>query len=111
LLDPAPDIAVALAQVGGRLLDGAGLFDGLEHFREAEAENVVAVGFEPHFHAGHQRRRFLSHGQVRETSMSGATEHGGLYTGSGRAVVGKEPPLDNISIGQGPAVPATPASP
>src|SRR5262245_44819284 len=38
LLDAPPDVAVALAQVGGRLLDRADAADGLEDLAEAQAE-------------------------------------------------------------------------
>src|SRR5262249_49365026 len=54
-LDAAPDVAVALAEVGRRLLDGAGPAPRLEDLGDAEPEGVTAAGFQPHLDAWRQR--------------------------------------------------------
>src|SRR5262245_39301377 len=54
LLDPAPDVAVALAQLGGRLLDRAGPLDRLEDLGDAEPEGVVAPLLQPDLYPGDQ---------------------------------------------------------
>src|SRR5262249_49330582 len=57
LLDPAPDVAVALTQVGGGLLNGAGPLHGLQDLADAQAEGIAAPGFQPDLDAGDQVRR------------------------------------------------------
>src|SRR5438105_1077485 len=47
LLDPPPDVAVALVEVGGSPLDGAGPVHGLQDLADAEAKGVAALGLQP----------------------------------------------------------------
>src|SRR5207247_4442340 len=73
LLDAPPNVAVALAQVGGRLLDGAGLVHRPQHFGQAEAESVAALGLQPDldpWHEGEALRSSLVHGGIPTPSTS-----------------------------------------
>src|SRR6266851_102221 len=48
LLDTAPHVAIALAEVAGRLLDRAGMFHGLQHLAQPVAERVAAIDLQPY---------------------------------------------------------------
>ena len=53
-LDSAPDVAITLVQVGGRLLDRACAAHRLQDLTKAESKGVLAPGFQPDLDTGDQ---------------------------------------------------------